>query len=34
MSRARSYLGMLVHDGVKASIAQALLKKLEKEWQA
>jgi hypothetical protein len=34
MSRARSYLGMLVHDGVRASIAQALLKKLEKEWQA
>lgn len=33
MSRARSYLGLLVHDGVKASIAQALLKKLEKEWR-
>ena len=34
MSRARSYLVMMVHESVKTSISQALLKKLAKDWQS
>jgi hypothetical protein len=34
MSRARSYLGMLLHESVRTSISRALLKRLEKEWQS
>lgn len=34
MSRARSYLAMMVHESVKTSISQALLKKLAKDWQS
>ena len=34
MSRARSYLAMMVHESVKNSISQALLRKLEKEWRS
>jgi hypothetical protein len=33
MSRARSYLAVMLHEGVKASISQALLRKLTREWQ-
>ena len=32
MSRARSHLAMIVHEGVQETIAQALLRKLDKEW--
>jgi hypothetical protein len=34
MSRARSYLVMMVHESLKVSISKALLKKLAKDWQS
>lgn len=34
MSRARSYLVMMVHEGIKTSISQAVLKKLAEDWQS
>ncbi len=33
MSRARSYLAVLVFEGAKESISRALMKKLSREWQ-
>jgi hypothetical protein len=33
MSRARSLLVMLVHDGVKHAVAKSVMRKLNEEWK-